>query len=478
MAINAFATLTELAAALTRREVSALELAELYLARIARANPKLNAYVAVYAELARAQARAADARRAGGLVLGPLDGLPIALKDLLEIEGRVTTAGSALWKERRSPTTATVVEKLAAAGMVFLGKTQMVEFAFGTWGTNPHLGAPWNPWDLATQRVPGGSSSGSGVAVAAGLAPAAIGSDTGGSVRIPSALNGITGLKTSGGLVSLHGVIPLSFSLDTIGPMTRDAEDAALLLAAIAGPDPLDVAHQPANLHAPRFDLAAALGGARGREPLAGLRVSALPEAQYPIDVDAAVTTATREAQRVLRNLGARVTESALPFDFDELIRGNLRLIAAEAYTIHRGYIEDESRPIGPGVRQRVLRGKGISAADYIDALERRRRACAAWIDWMRETDALLTPALPFAACPLAQVDEAIMPLASFTRAGNYLDASGLALPAGFTADGLPIGVQLLGKAFDEATLLRIGRAFQRATDWHRRTPQMAPLLD
>lgn len=469
MTIDPFSTLVELAAALDRKRICAVELAELYLARIERADAKLAAFVAVDADLASAYARASDARRATGLTLGPLDGLPIALKDLLEIEGRITGVGSAAWKDRRSAKTAAVVERLLAAGMVPLGKTQMVEFAFGTWGTNPQLGMPWNPWDLATHRVPGGSSSGSGVAVAAALAPAAIGSDTGGSVRIPAAINGITGLKTTGGRVSLYGAFALSFSLDTIGPMTRSADDAALLLAAIAGAD----ARDPATLRAPRFDPAAARGDAAS---LAGLRIAVLPEDQFPVEVHASVRAATREARRVLGELGATVAERRLPFDFGELMRRNGQLIAAEAYSIHRGYVEDESLPLGPAVRSRVLGGKQVSAADYIAALEHRRAARAAWIEWLRDADALLSPAVPFPACPAGEVDESITPLASFTRAGNYLDACRLALPAGFSDEGLPVGVQLLGKPFDEATLLRIGRAFQQATDWHRRRPDLNPL--
>jgi len=474
MTIDAFATLKELAAALARRELSAVELTELYLARIARANAKLNAFVRVEEELARHHARAADERRASGLTLGPLDGVPIALKDLLELEGRVTGVGSAAWRERRSTTTATVFERLLAAGVVCLGKTQMVEFAFGGWGANPHLGTPWNPWDLAAHRVPGGSSSGSGVAVAAGLAPAAIGSDTGGSVRIPASLNGITGLKTTGGLISLHGAFPLSSTLDTIGPMTRSAEDAALLTAAIAGPDP----RWPAGLHAPPFDLSAVSAVSAAADALAGMRIVVLPTELYPIAVEPAVIEAVAAAKHVLRKLGAQLFEHRFPFDFNDLMRRNGQLIAAEAYAIHRGYIEDESLPIGPWVRKRVLGGRAVSAADYIDALAHRRAACARWRAWMCDADALLTPTLPMAACAVDAVDESTTPLASFTRAGNYLDACGLSLPAGFSSAGLPVGIQLLGKPFAEATLLRIGCAFQRATDWHRRTPGLAALFD
>ena len=464
MPIDPFATLTELSAALARGTITAQRLAELYLERMRRANAKLNAFVHVDEELTRRHARAADERRASGVTLGRLDGLPIALKDLLEIEGCPTGVGSALWKERRSTRTAAVVRNLLAAGLVPLGKTQMVEFAFGTWGPNPHLGTPWNPWDLDTHRVPGGSSSGSGVAVAAGLAPAAIGSDTGGSVRIPAALNGITGLKTSGGLISTEGAFPLSQTLDTIGPMTRSAEDAALLCAAMLGPES-DAARQ--------FASCAACGGVS----LAGMRVTVLSPEQYPIAVERDVASAIDDAQRVLRELGATVIERHFPFVFGDLMRRNGHLTAAEAYAVHRAYIEDEQLPIGAAVRRRVLGGKAVGAADYIDTLAHRRAACAQWIDWMQNCDALLTPTVPMPACPVDAVDESVTPLASFTRAGNYLDACALSLPAGFSSDGLPVGVQLLGRARTEATLLRAGIAFQQLTQWHRRAPQLASVL-
>lgn len=463
-ALDPFAPLTGLAAALARGDVRSLELTDFYLDRIRRLDPTLHAFVRVDGDLAQRYARAADERRAAGLPLGPLDGVPVALKDLLEVEGHPTGVGSALWPERVSTTTAAVVRHLLAAGMVPLGKTHMVEFAFGTWGTNPHLGAPQNPWDLATHRVPGGSSSGSGVAVAAGLAPAAIGSDTGGSVRIPAALNGITGLKTSGGLIDTAGAFPLSATLDTLGPMTRSSADAALLTAAMLGDGP--AARAFADLVAPEGDA-----------PLAGMRIARLPADQYPLAVEPAVAAAVDAAVQVLQALGATVRERRLPFAFDDLMRRNGQLIGAEAWAVHRAYIEDERLPVGAGVRRRVLGGKSISAADYIDALAHRRAACREWIAWMESSDALLTPTVPMAATPLDAVDESVTPMASFTRAGNYLDACGLSLPAGLTDAGLPLGVQLLGRSGTDAALLRIGIAFQRATDWHRRTPDLAPLL-
>ena len=236
----AFSTLTQLAQGLRAKKYSSEELAHEYLTRISKGNKKLHAYVLVDEDSTIAQARAADQRRAAGYSLSAVDGVPIAVKDLCDIEGQITTGGSQDWVNRRSPTTCTAVERLLRAGMVNLGKTHMVEFAFGGWGTNPVMGTPWNPWDLNTHRTPGGSSSGSGVAVAAALCPAALGSDTGGSVRIPAALNGITGLKTTRGLISLHGALALSGTLDSIGPMTRDMRDAAILTELMAGADPLD----------------------------------------------------------------------------------------------------------------------------------------------------------------------------------------------------------------------------------------------
>jgi len=465
MPIDPFASLAELAAALARNEASALEVAESYLGRIRQFDPALNAYVRVDENLARRHARAADERRTSGLRLGPLDGVPVALKDLLEIEGFPTGVGSALWKQRTSTTTAAVVRHVLAAGMVPLGKTHMVEFAFGTWGTNPHLGTPRNPWDLATHRVPGGSSSGSGVAVAAGLAPAAIGSDTGGSVRIPAALNGITGLKTSGGLVSTEGAFPLSTTLDTIGPMTRSAADAALLCAAMLG-----------DGASARTFAALAAAPAEGTS-LAGMRIAVLPADQFPIAVEPDVAAGVEAVARELLALGAKVTERRFPFDFDDLMRRNGQLTAAEAWAVHRAYIEDERLPIGAGVRRRVVGGKAVAAADYIDALAHRRAARRQWVEWMQSCDALLTPTVPMAACPVEAVDETTTPLASFTRAGNYLDTCALSLPAGFTRQGLPVAAQLLGRPGTDTTLLRIGIAFQRVTDWHRRTPDLAPLL-
>jgi len=459
-----FQSLTDLSAALASGATTSRDIVAACLARIDAHDAKLHAFVDVYRDDALRAADAADLERRAGLVRGPLHGLPIALKDLLHWKGRVTTAGSKSWRGRVSSGTATALERLIAAGMIPLGKTHMVEFAFGGWGRNQPMGAPWNPWDPAVHRVAGGSSSGSAVAVAAGLAPAAIGSDTGGSVRIPSALCNLTGLKTTYGLISLHEVVPLSTTLDSLGPLAHTVEDCALLTAAMAGPDPQD----PATLATPPWSVADALA----HEPdVRGLRIAAQVPDEFPALTSPEVVRAYATAIDVLRSLGATVEEVRVPLDFDDVMQRNGRIIAAEAYALHRDYIEDESLEIDPWVRRRTLGGKSVSASDYIREIGDRRRATAQFAGWMRGRAALLTPTLPITAEVLDRVDEATTPLAVFTRAANYLGACALTLPAGFSAAGLPIGVQLMGAPFAEAALVTLGRAFQRATDWHRRRP-------
>src|SRR5499425_1971824 len=235
-----WATVAQLSHAFEARTLSPVDVVDALLARIRRRDPALHAYIAVYGADSRMAAEAADRAIRAGHRVGPLHGVPIALKDLVDLEGRVTTGGSKVWADRVSPATATLAQRLIAAGMIVLGKTHTVEFAMGSWGTNTHMGTPRNPWDPGVHRTPGGSSSGSGVAVSAGLAPVAIGTDTGGSVRIPAAWCGIVGLKVTLGRISTHGVLPLAFTLDTPGPMARSVEDAALIFGVLNGPDDND----------------------------------------------------------------------------------------------------------------------------------------------------------------------------------------------------------------------------------------------
>jgi len=295
--------------ALAAGELTCAALVDALLERIARDDAKLHAFVHVYAEEARAAAGAADAARRAGRALGPLHGIPVAVKDIVDIEGRITTGGSKVWEKRVSPRTATLVQRMLGAGMIVLGKTHSVEFAMGSFGTNRYMGTPWNPRDPATHRAPGGSSSGTGVAVAAGMAPWGIGTDTGGSVRIPSSWCGIAGLKTTIGRVSCHGVLPLSTTLDTPGPMARSVEDAALLYNVLAGADPND----PLTLRRAVEDPMPGL-----RSGIRGLRLARMPAAERA-GCEPGVLAAYDASLARLAELGATVVDARLPRRFAEM---------------------------------------------------------------------------------------------------------------------------------------------------------------
>ncbi len=456
-----------LASLIASGEVTSRQAVEACLARIQAIDTKLHAFVDVWGDEAVAVAEARDRETGAGIALGPLHGVPVALKDLCEVEGRVTTCGSMMWRERVSPLTATIVHRLRAAGAVILGKTHMVEFAFGGWGTNAPMGTPWNPWDLAVHRVPGGSSSGSAVAVAAGMAPLAIGSDTGGSVRIPAAMCGLVGLKVTVGRISNHGILPLSDTLDTIGPLTRSVVDAAVMFAVLHGPDPADTATHNLPVVDPLTGIEAGV---------AGLRLGVLSDAERD-GVDAEVLAAYDEACRALEREGATLAEVMLPESFPACLEQTGRIIAAEAYAVHRDWIHDDALPFDPNVRARVLGGRDITAADYILILRQRREVQRRIATALQDFAALLTPTAPQAAIPLAEVDETAVPLSRFTRAVNYLDMCGLAVPCGLSSTGLPLSLQIIGHAFDEARVLRIGRAYERISGWEQR-PDLTPLLE
>ena len=456
-------TVHAIAARIADRRLSPVDLVDDCLARIDRLEPKLHAFVEVYAAEARLAAEAADKAIRSGHAVGPLHGIPIALKDLVEIEGRVATGGSAVWRDRRATRTATLARRLIAAGMVVIGKTHTVEFAYGGWGTNQHLGTPHNPWDAAEARTPGGSSSGSAVAVAARLVPCAIGTDTGGSVRLPAGWCGITGLKTTVGRISTHGVLPLSPTLDTPGPMTRSVEDAAILLQVLQGPDPLD----PKTLG--RRDAEPMTGIRRG---VKGLRLAGLPEAERR-DADPEVLAAYDRSVRVLADLGADTVELSLPRSFRDLGELNGQIMSAEAYALVGDIADNSDLPVDEAVRTRIRAGAATSARDYLRALAERERLKVEFAAAMEGVDAVLTPVALTAAVRLGDVDQGTTP-ALLTRWVNLLDLCGLAAPSGLTAEGLPTSLQIVCRSFDEATALRIGWAYQDATDWHERVPAMA----
>jgi aspartyl-tRNA(Asn)/glutamyl-tRNA(Gln) amidotransferase subunit A len=450
-----------LAAEIAARRLSPIAVVEALLARIAAHDAKLHSFIDVYGDDARLAAEAADKAIRSGHAVGPLHGVPIALKDLIDLEGRVTTGGSMVWRDRRSPATATLARRLIAAGMIVLGKTHTVEFAMGGWGTNQHLGTPWNPWDLGTLRTPGGSSSGSGVAVAAGLAPWAIGTDTGGSVRLPAAWCGLSGLKTTIGRVSTYGILPLAPSLDTPGPLARSVEDVALLYSVMQGRDPLD----PRTLAAPSTD-----------DPLAGLRrgVRGLKLARMPAaereGCAAEMLAAYDAAVETLARLGAEIVEVALPCRFADATDMTGRIIGSEAYQLVGELVDNPGLPIDDAVRPRIQLGRGISARDYLAALAERDALKRRFMGALDGIDALLTPTTQTAAIPVQSVDQTTTP-AHFTRLVNLLELCALSVPDGFTRTGLPLSLQIICQPYDEAVALRIGWAYQQATDWHERHP-------
>lgn len=460
-------TLTALATGLSAKKFSSREIADALLARIEKADGKLHAFTEVYAREARALADAADTARSSGFPLGPLHGLPMVYKDLCDIKGRIGTGGSKMWEKRVATETSNTVERLTAAGMFPLGKAHMVEFAFGGWGTNPLMGAPWNPWDLETHRTPGGSSSGTGVAVAARLAPAGIGSDTGGSVRIPCAFNGLVGLKVTFGRISLHGTMLLSWTLDSIGPMARSVEDCALLLNALAAPDPRD----PTTLDQPLEDFTAATRGGS----IEGMRLAIPDSSQLPDFVDPDVIRAWQSASRTFESLGANVEAVRLPAWFFDLQKGAGTISTSEMFSLHRDWIEDRSKAIGDGVRGRALLGKAFVPGGYAEELRVMKQRRGEFAEWMRPYDGLVTPCVAVPPIPLTEVDEMSPAAGYLTRPGNYLGLCGLSMPSGLSR-GLPVGIQILGKPYAERDVLRFGKAFQEATDFHRRAPDLSSL--
>jgi aspartyl-tRNA(Asn)/glutamyl-tRNA(Gln) amidotransferase subunit A len=452
-----------LSAGLAAGQFSPVDLVEACLARIAVLEPKLQAFVHLHEAEARQAAEAADRAIRAGQTVGPLHGIPIAVKDLVEVKGHATAAGCAVWRDRISGFNATLVEKLLAAGMIVLGKTHTVEFAYGAWGTNQHMGTPKNPWDMDVHRTPGGSSSGSAVAVAARMAPCAIGTDTGGSVRIPAAWCGITGLKTTIGRISTHGVLPLSPTLDTPGPIARSVEDCAILLELLQGHDPADPLTVSLSPSAPIADLK--LG-------VKELRLARLPDKERA-EFDAEILAAYDRSLKELAAMGAHIVD--LP-DGGKTLResGDLvgRIISAECYPKLAELVDNDALPLDEAVRMRVRAGAAISPNACAEILAERERAKREFAARIAGIDAVLTPSTMTPPIPVADVDQRTTPALS-TRWVNFLDLCALSLPNGMTTHALPTSLQIVCRGGAEAVALRIGWALENATDWQK----MAPLL-
>jgi len=447
---------------LRRGEVSSAELTETYLARIERHDGPLQSLLTVAAESARARALAADRALERGRLLGPLHGLPIALKDNIDTAGLRTTVGSRFFAERVPKEDAEVARRLREAGAVLLGKTALHEFALGATTQSPHYGACRNPWDPS--RIPGGSSGGSGAALAAGFCAAALGTDTGGSVRIPAALNGVTGLRPTRGRVSNRRVFPVSRTLDVVGPMARSAVDVAELLTVVAGYDPDD----PVSVDRPVDDYLGDL-----ELGIDGMRVG-VPRSFYFADVDAEVAQAVQAAADALAALGAEVEEIVLD-GAEEAYEATGGIISAEALAVHLDRLERHPELFGEDLRRRLPLGFQVSGADYADHRQTGRAWTRAVERAFGRADILLTPVTASVA-PRADESETIETTRRLTRLTYGWSLAGvpsLALPCGVSARGLPVGVQLTAPAWHEARLLRAAAAYQRATDWHVREPSL-----
>jgi len=489
-------SLRQIADALAARTVSAEELARDYLARIDAAK-HLNAFVDVNPDLTLAQARAADERRANGQA-APLTGVPIAHKDVFVTRGWKSTAGSKMLAGYESPFDATVVERLGAAGMVTLGKTNMDEFAMGSSNENSYQGVVRNPWN--TEYVPGGSSGGSAAAVAAGLAPAATGTDTGGSIRQPASFSGITGIKPTYGRVSRYGMIAFASSLDQGGPMAHSAEDCALLLNTMAGFDPKDSTSLAPAQGGVDEDFTRLLGqpraGASASQPLAGLRIG-LPREYFGKGLSADVEKTVRAALAEYEKLGATLVDVSLPKTelsipvyyiiapaeassnlsrFDGVRYGHR---AAEYRDLLDMYKKSRAEGFGAEVKRRIMVGTYVLSHGYYDAYylqaQKIRRIIAD--DFQRafaECDVIMGPVAPSVAWKLGEktADPVQMYLADiFTLSTSLAGLPGMSVPAGFGDGNMPVGLQLIGNYFDEARLLQVAHAFQQATDWHLRRP-------
>ena len=463
-------SLTTLSQLIQTGTLSPVELTEHFLARIAALDGTLNAFRLVTRQRALAEARAAELALQSGLDVGPLHGIPYAAKDLFDVKGLPTTAGSPLLQDNLATSDATVVQKLRQAGMILLGKTNTVQFAYGGVGINHHHGTPQNPWH-ATPHVPGGSSSGSGVAVASGLAPMALGSDTGGSVRIPAGLCGLVGLKTTVGQVSRAGVFSLSWSLDSVGPLARTVEDAALVYHCLQGSDPLD----PSTEHFQVQDSLKSL-----HDGVRGLRL-AFAETVFWDQAEAEVVQAVRACGDVFAGLGAQVSSVAFPEAAEaQALNPRGLVVAAEVYTLHQARIEAHFAAYDPIVSQRIIQGRDVRASEYLHTTRAWTALRAQVQRTLQDVDALLVPTTMIPAVPVAVADASMetyttrnLQYLRNTAIGNILNLCGLSVPCGFTRQGLPIGLMIYGKPFQEAMILRVGYAFEQATDWHRRTPDL-----
>ena len=450
---------------LRRREYSALRLTEVCLRQIALLNPTYNAFINPMLEQAVMASMQADVLLKDHSFNPdelPLLGIPIGLKDLVNMADVPTTAGSKFFADHLPDVDAMIVSKLKHSGGVILGKTNLHEIALGVIGANPHYGAVKNPWD--SSRISGGSSSGSAVAVSLGMCLAAVGTDTGGSIRIPAALCGVVGLKPTYGRVSLCGIIPLSWNLDHVGPLTRTVRDAAWMLSVMAGYDPGD----PASTNIPVDDYLGHLEGGVDDWKVA------LAKGKYVEEVDPEVLVAVKHAAQVFMDLGAQVEEVDLSW-LEELALANSQMTQADGAAFHRERLTKHPDWFGADVLQRLQNGAALSSSEYALARQTQAESRRRFEIFFKKFDLLLLPTIPIPA-PLIENTSAIQAARQLTRLTSPFNLTGLpalSVPCGFTKTGLPVGLQIVSKQWGEAMILQAGHAFEQATEWWRRHPNI-----
>lgn len=448
-------TIDQLSRLIAQKEVSPVEVTESVIQRIHRYNGKLNAFISVNAEEAMIAARQAESEIASGKYRGSLHGIPVALKDIFYFKGETVTIGSKIHQDFVPGDDATVVAKLKDAGVIFAGKLNMHEYAWGGTTNNPHYGACHNPWK--TECIPGGSSGGSGAAVAADMTIASLGTDTGGSIRIPASACGIVGLKPTHGRVSKYGCFPLAWTLDHIGPMVKTVRDAAIMLETIAGYDPKDPTS--VNVPIPRYTSSLT-------EDLNGVVVG-VNEDYFMENVDEQILIHVWNGIETLKRLGAEVKKVTIPalkyVAFAEMVT-----ILSEASAIHHNQLKRRSQDYGDDVRRLLALGELVSAVDYLQAQQLRRRLGMEFVEVYQSVDVLVTPTLPFLPPPIGENEVTINGTKQsflehairFTAPGNLTGLPALSIPCGIS-NGLPVGMQIMGRAFDEGTVLRVAYAFE-----------------
>jgi len=463
----AFLSIEQAGRLLRRREISPVDLVEVALARIERASSELNVFLTVLAAQARKQAKRAESEIRRGRVRGPLHGIPVSLKDNFATRGIRTTAGSQILADWIPDADSDAAKLLAHAGAILLGKTNMHEFAYGITGENPHYGPSRNPW--APDRISGGSSGGSVVAVVTGMGFGSLGTDTGGSIRVPSSLCSIVGLKPTFGLVSTAGVVPLSVSFDHVGPLARSVTDACILLEAIAG-------KYPRGEKRPDYRK---LRANRPRRFRVGM-----PKHLYFKRIDSEVQRLVEAAAKKFESLGARVEEVPLP-RLEHAVEQATNLIVAEASAYHesQGYFPARAAEYGDDVRGHLEYGHKVLAVDYLRGLVARQEVVADFEATFERVDVILAPTSPISAPPVGEKQIRIAgqretatraELLRFTRPSNLSGMPALSIPCGFTRAGLPVGLQLMGPRWSEARLLAIALAYEEATEWHKRHPELS----